>query len=124
MKNRKRSVAERTHALAYDFPKHPNHDAFLEAAIAARARDLMAECPALTKEQATATANAEFDAALDAVFYPPTEGRFYFVWSSTAWARLLVHYTQTVWIEAPGEYGDHQPVHYDRKQPAKPANKN
>lgn len=124
MKRPKRSVSERTSALADAFPKHPNHDRFLDAVIAARAKDLVASCPALTEEQATATALAEFEAALDAVIYPPTERRFYFIWSSPAQARLLVHYTQAAWTEAPGEYGNHQPVHYDGKRPTKPNNKN
>jgi hypothetical protein len=124
MKKPKRTVAERTHALASAFPKHPNQDRFLDAVIAARAKDLVAACPTLSDDQATATASAEVEAALGAVFYLPTESRFYFVWSSTAQARLLIHYTQTVWTEAPGEYGDHQPVHYEAKRPTRPSNKN
>lgn len=43
MKKPKQTVAERTAALTSHFPKHPHHDAFLDAAIALRAEDLASQ---------------------------------------------------------------------------------
>jgi hypothetical protein len=115
MKKPKQTVAERTATLTSHFPKHPHQNAFLDAAIALRAEDLASEHVApLEGGAALRVAKAEF-AALHAMFFPPTDGRFIFCWVSAVQAKLLVPYTQRAWSAADGKYGEREPIHFEAK---------
>ncbi|MFT3732857.1 MAG: hypothetical protein QM780_15790 [Hyphomicrobium sp.] len=119
MTKRKTTVAGRTAALADAFPKHEHQDAFLEAVATLRAEDLAADNIApLENGAALRVAKAEFLGALHAVFFPPTDGRFVFVWASASHARALVHYTQSAWAAGDGKYGEREPVHFEAKNEA------
>jgi hypothetical protein len=104
-KLKKTSVAAKTATYTKAFPPHPNQQEFLDACIALRAKDVDSET----------TARTEFAAGLQAILFPPPEQRFYLMWSSDAFARLLIHYTQTAWSNAGAKYGDRHPMHYDAK---------
>jgi hypothetical protein len=124
MKKPKQTVAERTAALTSHFPKHPHRDAFLDAAIALRAEDLASQNVAPLKDGAALrVAKAEFAAALHAVFFPPTDGRFIFCWASAAQAQALVPYTQRAWSAANGKYGLREPIHFEAEDPTDNDNK-
>lgn len=115
MKRQKKFPTAKT--LAYLSTTHPGQDAFLAATVTLRAQDLASTPNApLSEDQAVALAGTEFDAALHALMFPPTESRFYFLWASAAEARLLIPYTQSAWESARGEYGERQPMHYDAKR--------
>lgn len=125
MQKPKQTVAQRTAALTKDFPKHPQRDAFLDAAIALRAEDLASQNVAPLKDGAALrVARAEFAAALHAMFFPPTDGRFIFCWASAVQAKLLVSYTQRAWSAADGKYGDKAPIHFEAKDPTDNDNDN
>lgn len=124
MKKPKQTVAQRTATLTKDFPKHPHRDAFLDAAITLRAEDLASQNVApLEGGAAIRVAKAEFAAALHAVFFPPTDGRFIFCWASAEIAKLLVPYTQLAWSAANGKYGERAPIHFEAKDPTDNDNK-
>lgn len=115
-KKTKRTVAEKSVAYANAFPPHPHQQEFIDACVALRADNLAGEAEGpVSGANALTMARAEFDAALNAVLYPPSERRFYIMWKSSPQARALVHYTQTVWSSAAGKYGDQQPMHYEAK---------
>lgn len=124
MKKPKQTVAERTAALTSHFPKHPHGAAFLDAAAALRAEDLAKSDVAPLKDGAALrVAQAEFRAALHAMFFPPTDKRFIFCWASASASRTLVPYTQQAWSAANGKYGERAPIHFEAKDPTDNDNK-
>lgn len=116
----RKTPAEKSRAFAASFPPHPKQSAFLAAAVALRAADPAGSGNAASPgHDAIIRARAEFEAAIHAIMFPPSEGRFYFLWASATEARLLMPYTQTAWRNARGEYGEQQPSHWDAKRPSK-----
>lgn len=115
-KRPKPTPAQTTRAFASAYPKHPQQDEFLEAAIALRADELVQYATAPTsRTEASAQAMAEFDAALQAVIYPPPDRRFLFIWNAGPEAKRLAHHVTTAWHQS-GEYGERRPQHWTSKK--------
>ncbi|MBA2125872.1 hypothetical protein DLM45_06500 [Hyphomicrobium methylovorum] len=115
MKKTKRTVAETTVAFASAFPRHPKQDELLASAIELRAAEL-AQAPGQTKPGSEAKAKAEFKEALQATIYPPSERRFYCIWSRHPEAMRLAACINEVWLSRPGHYGAVPPQHWHAKK--------
>lgn len=115
-KTPRQTVAAKTKSFEKAFAPHPRQQDFMDAAVALRAQDLAsAVAPPLTPQQALATARDEFEADLDGILFPTPNARFYFIWRSASQARTLTRYTQAVWKQSPGIYGDREPIHYEAR---------
>jgi hypothetical protein len=120
---KKPSVAQKSAAYSKMFPPHPRQADLIAASIKLLADDVASaatpEAPVTDADTMTG-AKAEFDTGLVVLIYPPKANRFYAVWSSPAWARMLKPYLKAAWQSEPGAYGDRPPISYDPKR--KPIN--
>ncbi len=113
----KKTVAEKTAAFAFSFPKHEHQDQLLASAIELRAIALRQASDGSTSDAAfEAEAKAEFKAALQATIFPPSESRFYCIWSRHPAAAYLAACVDEVWNSGRGKYGALPPQHWFAKK--------
>ena len=105
MKKPRKTVAEKTAAFAFAFDKHPHQDELLASAIELRSIALRQAANGSTPQAFEAQAKAEFNEALQAIIYPPSEKQFYCLWARHLEAPYLAACIDEVWSSGGGRYG-------------------
>lgn len=117
MKRPRKTVAEKTAAYAFSFPKHEHQDQLLASAIELRAIALgHATDDQMSGAALEQKAKAEFEAALQAIIFPPTENQFYCIWSRHPDAAYLAACVDQAWSSGKGKYGSLPPQHWHAKK--------
>lgn len=116
-----RSVAAMTHGYADALRRHPLQAEFLDAAIKLCAIDVItnveggADQARAPTSAELATVRAEYAAVLQVMLYPPSEERFYCIWSDVPNAAFLAAFIREAWHADAGKYGTHLPLHWTQK---------